>query len=57
MKKLSLSEWAAVGELVGTLAVFVSLIFVIYSINQNTAAIQGSTENLIFVSNSLPQAI
>jgi hypothetical protein len=33
MKKLSLSEWAAVGELVGTLAVFMSLIFVIYSIN------------------------
>ncbi len=52
MKKLSLPEWAAVGELVGTLAVFVSLVFVIYSINQNTAAIQGSTENLIFERNT-----
>ena len=52
MKKLNLSEWAAVGELVGTFAVFVSLIFVIYSINQNTAAVQGSTENLIFERNT-----
>jgi hypothetical protein len=52
MKKLSLSEWASVGELIGTFAVFVSLIFVIYSINQNTAAIQGSTENLIFERNT-----
>lgn len=48
MRKLSLSEWAAVGELVATFAVFVSLLFVIYSINQNTAALQGSTENLMF---------
>lgn len=48
MRKLSLSEWASIGELVGTFAVFVSLIFVVYSINQNTAAIQGSTENILF---------
>ena len=48
MRKLNLSEWASVGELVGTLAVVVSLIFVVHSIDQNTAAIQGSTENLIF---------
>lgn len=48
LRKLSLSEWAAIGELVGTFAVFVSLLFVVYSINQNTAAIQGSTENILF---------
>lgn len=48
MRKLSLSEWASMGELVGTFAVFVSLLFVVYSINQNTAALQGSTENLLF---------
>ncbi len=48
MRKLSLSEWASIGELIGTLAVFVSLVFVVYSINQNTAAIQGSTENVMF---------
>ena len=48
MRKLNMSEWASVGELIGTLAVVVSLIFVVHSVNQNTAAIQGSTENLIF---------
>jgi hypothetical protein len=48
MRKLDLSEWASLGELVGTLAVVVSLFFVVHSVNQNTAAIQGSTENLIF---------
>ncbi len=48
MRKLSLPEWASIGELVGTFAVFVSLLFVVYSINQNTAAIQGSTENILF---------
>ena len=48
MRRLNLSEWASLGEMVGTLAVVVSLIFVAHSVNQNTAAIQGSTENLIF---------
>lgn len=48
LKKLSLSEWALMGELVGTFAVFVSLLFVVYSINQNTAALQGTTENVLF---------
>ena len=48
MRRLNLSEWASLGELLGTLAVVVSLIFVVHSVNQNTAAIQGSTENLIF---------
>ena len=47
-RRLTLSEWVAVGELVGTVCVLVSLLFVIYSINQNTAALQGSTENLLF---------
>jgi hypothetical protein len=48
MKKRSLSEWASLGELMATLAVFVSLVFVILSINQNTAALQASTENFMF---------
>lgn len=48
MRKLNLSEWASVGELVGTVAVVVSLLFLVHSVNQNTAAIQGSTENLVF---------
>ena len=48
IRNLKLSEWASLGELIGTLAVVISLIFVAHSVNQNTAAIQGSTENLIF---------
>jgi hypothetical protein len=48
MRKLKLSEWAALGEVIGTIAVFVSLMFVVYSINQNTAALQGSSENMLF---------
>lgn len=48
MRRPSLSEWASIGELVGTFAVFVSLLFVVYSIDQNTAALQGSTENILF---------
>jgi len=48
MKPRSITEWAAIAELVGTAAVIVSLIFVVFSINQNTAALQGATENLVF---------
>ena len=48
MKKLSLSEWAQVGEVVGMVAVVLSLLMVVYSLNQNTEAIQGETGNLIF---------
>ena len=48
MRKLTLSEWASIGELVGTFAVFVSLVFLVYSVKQNTAAIQGSNENILF---------
>ena len=48
MRRLSLTEWATVGELVATFAVFASLVFLIFSVDQNTAAIQGSNENLLF---------
>lgn len=48
MKSRNLSEWAAVAEVVASVAVIVSLVFVGYSVRQNTAALQGSTENLIF---------
>ena len=48
MRKLSLSEWASLGELIATLAVVVSLVFVVLGIRQNTAAVQGGTENLLF---------
>lgn len=48
MKKLTLTEWAAAGELVGTVAVVISLLFVAYSINRNTEATQAATENILF---------
>jgi len=37
--KLRLSEWASAAEIVGTAAVVVSLLFVILSVDRNTAAI------------------
>jgi hypothetical protein len=48
VKKLMLTEWAAAGEIVGSVAVVVSLLFVGYSINRNTDAIQASSENILF---------
>ena len=48
MKKLTLTEWAAAGEVVSTIAVVVSLLFVAHSINRNTAATQASSENILF---------
>jgi len=48
VKKLTLSEWAATGEIVGTIAVVISLLFVAYSINRNTDATQASSENILF---------
>ena len=48
MKKLTLAEWAAAGEIVGTIAVVISLLFVGYSINRNTDAVQASNENILF---------
>jgi len=48
MKKLTLTEWAAAGEIVGTITVVISLLFVGYSINRNTDATQASSENILF---------
>ena len=48
VKKLKLAEWAAAGEIVGTIAVVVSLLFVGYSINRNTDATQAASENVLF---------
>lgn len=48
MKKFTLTEWAATGEIVGTVAVVISLLFVAYSINRNTDAVQASSENILF---------
>ncbi len=39
MRKLNLSEWASAAEIVGTAAVVMSLLFVGFSVQRNTAAI------------------
>ncbi len=48
MRKLDLKDWAALGELIGTIAVVVSLVFVIVSLKQNTDALQGVNDNVLF---------
>ena len=48
MRKLTLTEWAAAGEVISTIAVVISLLFVAHSINRNTAATQASSENILF---------
>ena len=43
--KLKLSEWAHVAEIAGAVAVIVSLIYVGYQVNDNTAAIRSAAAN------------
>ena len=39
MRKLSLSDWASLAEVAGAIAVVISLVFVVLSLDRNTAAI------------------
>jgi len=48
MRKLSLSQWASVAEIVGAFAVVVSLVFVIFSLERNTAAITAQVGDASF---------
>jgi len=48
MKKLSLKEWAAVAEIVGTAGVIVSLLFVAHSINRNTELVKSAHSTLMY---------
>ena len=48
MKKLALSEWASVAEMVGTIGVIVSLGFVVHSINVNTNEMRASYTHILF---------
>jgi hypothetical protein len=52
MKKLTLGQWVDVAELVVAAGVIVSLLLVAHSIERNTAAMQGGTENLLFGSHT-----
>ena len=48
MRKLNLAEWAAVGEIVASVGVIVSLIFVAHSINASTNDARASQTHAIF---------
>lgn len=48
MRKTSLKNWAAIAEIVGTVAIIVSLVFVVHGLNQNTKALQVANLNQIY---------
>ena len=48
MSKLALRDWASVAEIIGTIAVVVSLLFVAYSVNHNTEVLQSLNDNLLY---------
>ena len=43
--RLKLSEWASIAEIIGAIAVIVSLIYVGYQVNDNTSAIRSAAAN------------
>ena len=47
MNKYKLADWAAVAEVIGTAGVIVSLVFVAFSINSNTAEVRASQTNYL----------
>jgi hypothetical protein len=53
MKNLNLQGWALIAEIVGTIAVVISLLFVAYSINYNTGVLQSVNDNLLYDYNNL----
>ena len=48
MKKLTLSEWAAVAEVIGMILVIVSLTFVAFTIERNTAVRGAESDDVLF---------
>ena len=48
MTKLALRDWASLAEIVGTVAVVISLLIVAYSINHNSAVLQSLNDNLLY---------
>ena len=48
MRKFELGDWASVAEIIGTIAVVISLLFVAQSLDRNTAAISSeSTDDVL----------
>ena len=56
MKRLTLPEWAAFADIVGTFAVVVSLLFLAYTIEQNTAVMQSANDNFLYELDDRQQA-
>ena len=48
MSKRTLTEWAAIAEIAGTVAIVVSLLFVVYSIQQNTEQLRLQNDNFLY---------
>jgi hypothetical protein len=48
MVNMNLTEWAAVAEILGIATVIVSLLLVVRSISQNTAAMHTTNDNFIY---------
>ncbi len=45
MRRITLAEWGSISEIIGAVAVVISLLFVAFSINRNTAAIEAAEES------------
>ncbi len=48
MKKRGVVEWAAISGILETIAVVASLLFVAYSMKQNTAVMQSMNDNFVY---------
>jgi hypothetical protein len=48
MRKLNLTEWAAASEIIGTLAVVLSLLFVAYSIDRNRTELRLTNDTYLY---------
>ena len=48
MKQLKLPQWAAIAEIIGTIAVIVSLVFVGISINRSTDETRANQTNVLY---------
>ena len=45
MRKLDLQAWSAVAEIVGTVGIVISLLFVAYAVSRNTIELRSTNEN------------
>ena len=51
MRKLNLQDWSAVAEIVGTVGIVISLLFVAYAVNRNTIELRSTNENFFIQMN------